>query len=415
MPNRTDHTVNTTPPDPVLGVNSFVTVIGAGAAGLGALAVMLTGGAVGTWLGASILTILIILQVFALLSRSSASQELVSELPVEPAARVLSENDPVLILSVSHQGRIRAISGREAFLPGLKVGRVAEDVLGQNSDGDGLLSSEVVGPLSTIRVPSKSGELIIILPAVADQPAIADQENASEQVLERTQFFASLGHDLKSPLNGIIGFADIMDTELRGPMPEPYKDYPSLIRESGETLLRLVEDILGYAKAEAGTYELDVAPMDIAASGETVLRQSEAIAELSGIDLSMTNAGEVMAVADAGAVRRIWDNLVSNAIKYSSKADTVTLAAFEKAGVSYLRVRDTGAGMDAEDLARIAKPFAQGQNAKGRAGTGLGLAMVQRLAELQGGQVKIATAPGAGTTVTVSLPALSTSLKRAAE
>lgn len=415
MPNRTDHTVKTAPPDPVLGVNSFVMAVGCAAAGLGALAVMLTGGVVGTWLGASILTTLIILQVIALLSRNAPSPALVSELPAEPQASVLSENDPVLILSVSEQGRIRAISGREDFLPGLKAGRVAEDLLTRNRDYEGHLSSERFGPLSTIRVPSKSGDVIIIFPAAADRPAVADQKDASEQVLERTQFFASLGHDLKSPLNGIIGFADIMDTELRGPMPEPYKDYPSLIRESGETLLRLVEDILGYAKAEAGTYELDVAPMDIAASGESVLRQSKAIAELSGIDLSMTNAGEVMAGADAGAVRRIWDNLVSNAIKYSSKGDSVTLAAFEKAGVSYLRVRDTGAGMDAEDLARIAKPFAQGHNAKGRSGTGLGLAMVQRLAELQGGQVKIETSPGAGTTVTVSLPALSASLKRAAE
>ena len=122
-----------------------------------------------------------------------------------------------------------------------------------------------------------------------------------------------------------------------------------------------------------------------------------------------------MALADAGAIRRIWDNLVSNAIKYSSRGDTVTMHTFEKNGVCILSVRDTGAGMDAEDLARIAKPFAQGRNAKGRSGTGLGLAMVQRLAELQGGQVRIETAPGEGTHVLVTIPALSATERRAAE
>ncbi|MEP1143190.1 MAG: HAMP domain-containing sensor histidine kinase [Henriciella sp.] len=259
------------------------------------------------------------------------------------------------------------------------------------------------------RLQSVDGELVVLLPASADGGDVQDA------VRERTNFFAGLGHDLKSPLNGIIGFADIMDAELRGPLPDAYQDYPTLIRESGETLLRLVEDLLGYAKAEAGTYELDPAELDIAASGESVLRQSKALAELSGVTLQMKTSGEVLALADAGAVRRIWDNLVSNAIKYSSKGDSITLSAFERGEASYISVRDTGAGMSAGDLARIAKPFAQGENAKGRSGTGLGLAMVQKLAELQGGRVKIETAPGQGTTVTVKLPGAARDEKRAAE
>jgi cell cycle sensor histidine kinase DivJ len=234
-------------------------------------------------------------------------------------------------------------------------------------------------------------------------------------VLERTNFFAGLGHDLKSPLNAVIGFADVMDAEIRGPMPDAYKDYPGLIRESGETLLRLVEDMLGYARSETGAYELDLAPMDIAASGESVMRQSQAVADKAGIGLRMICDREVLALADAGAVRRIWDNLVSNAIKYSAAGDTVTLLSDVKHDQAIIQVRDTGTGMDADDLARIASPFSQGRNAKGRAGTGLGLALVHRLAEMQGGKVQIETAPGAGTTVTVTIPALSESQKRAAE
>ena len=412
MPNRTDHTVKKRPADRDLSINSFALVIGSAISGIGALTVMLSGGLTGIWVGAGILTTLILLQVISLLLRSKADQSDQSPQTVEPRGgmeNLVTENDPVLILSVSFQGRIRGYSGRSNYLPGLKPGRILDQILPELSQDEASSISLETGHFSILRLPSSSGELILLLPSEEAQ------NETQDAVLERTQFFASLGHDLKSPLNGIIGFADIMDAEIRGPMPDAYKDYPALIRESGDTLMRLIEDILGYAKAEAGTYELDISPLDIAASGESVFRQSKGIAELSGVHLKLKSDGEVMALADAGAVRRIWDNLVSNAIKYSSQGDTVTLHAFEKNGVCVLSVRDTGAGMDADDLARIAKPFAQGRNSKGRAGTGLGLAMVQRLTELQGGQVRIETLPGEGTHVIVTLPALSASQKRAAE
>ncbi|MFN3214190.1 MAG: sensor histidine kinase [Henriciella sp.] len=409
MPNRPDHSVKTKPIDREYSINSFVMAIGSAVAGIGALTVILSGSLIGIWLGASLLTALIILQLIALLQRSGTEPTNIEVAPSLSTIEVVTENDPILVLSVSKQGRIRAYQGHADYVPGLKVGKILEEILPQFEAKTQSNLSLVTGAFSVFRWPSSAGEIVLLT------PQIEDRSDAKSEVLERTQFFASLGHDLKSPLNGIIGFADIMDAELRGPLPDAYKDYPSLIRESGDTLMRLVEDILGYAKAEAGTYELDVSPLDVAASGESVFRQSEGIAELSGVTLKLRSEGEVMALADAGAVRRIWDNLVSNAIKYSARGDTVTMRAFEKNGMCVLSVRDTGAGMDAEDLARIARPFAQGRNAKGRAGTGLGLAMVQRLAELQSGQVRIETMPGQGTQVMVTLPALSAAQKRAAE
>ena len=409
MPNRPDHSVKTKPIDREYSINSFAMAIGSAVAGIGALTVILSGGLIGLSLGASLLTILIILQLIALLQRSQAIPATNEVDPQPSIIEAVTENDPMLVLSVSKQGRVRAYQGRSDYVPGLKVGKILDELIPQLVEKTRSVLLLATGEFSALRLPSSSGELVLLTPVVGDAA------DASSEVLERTQFFAGLGHDLKSPLNGIIGFADIMDAELRGPLPDAYKDYPSLIRESGDTLMRLIEDILGYAKAEAGTYELDVSPLDIAASGESVFRQSEGIAELSGVTLKLRSEGEVIALADAGAVRRIWDNLVSNAIKYSTRGDTVTMHAFEKNGMCVLSVRDTGAGMDADDLARIAKPFAQGRNAKGRAGTGLGLAMVQRLAELQSGQVRIETAPGDGTYVIVTLPALSAAQKRAAE
>ena len=381
-------------------------------AGLGALAVTLTGGQAGALLGASVFTVLIALQIYWLTHAANPVAKPVG--PVRqtnsvPTSPVAPNRDPILILNVSELGRVRSIWGQSRYLAGVRIGSVLERYLDPSADQIEIVQDDAALVLSVRRFATATGSFVVLVPREGNETVGADA------LAERTNFFAGLGHDIKSPLNAVIGFADVMDAEIRGPMPEAYKDYPGLIRESGETLLRLVEDMLGYAKSEAGTYELDLAPMDIAASGESVLRQSQAVADKAGVILKMTTDREVLALADAGAVRRIWDNLVSNAIKYSSPGDTVTLVSTSEGGKSILQVRDTGAGMDAEDLARIASPFAQGRNAKGRAGTGLGLALVQRLAEMQNGKVKIETAPGVGTTVTVSLPALGADHKRAAE
>ena len=229
-------------------------------------------------------------------------------------------------------------------------------------------------------------------------------EAARDEMKGQTAFFAGLGHDLKTPLNAILGYADMMRSGIRGPLPEAYQDYAEIIHESGQDLLLLVDDILDLSKAEVGKHRLELEPIDLAASGQSVLRQLENQAERRGIRLKMKSSAEVWAQADARAVRQIWQNLLSNAIKYSDKDQTVTLDAYEEKGVAVFSVTDKGAGMDEADLARIAEPFAQGTNARGRAGTGLGLAVVQRFAQLHGGQVRIDTAPGKGTRVEVTLP-----------
>ena len=409
MPNRADHTVNSPQPDQSAGINSYALISGLLLAVVAALTVILSGETLGQSLGISILTILIFFQIFWLLRVQARPQAQLSPVTGDGAgdhARSVFETEPILLVSISSQGRARALIGNPGLLPGLKVGSIIDDLLSGAMPPSGTIEHKDLGLLSVQRVLTPNGGLLLISPS--------SDAKAHSELLERTRFFAGMGHDLKSPLNGIIGFADIMKAELKCPLPEAYKDYPSVISEGGQTLLRLIEDMLGYAKAEAGTYELDPSVMDIAASGESVMRQSQAVADLAGIKLRFRERGEVLAFADAGAVRRIWDNLVSNAIKYSSHDDTVILSTYARGDDVYLEVMDTGAGMHAEDLARIARPFAQGENSKGRSGTGLGLAMVQKLADLQGGQVQIQTAPGQGTTVTVRLPAAKTQ-KRAAE
>ena len=410
MPNRADQSVKTRPRDRNKAIKGYLLAAGSAMAGIGALAVMFVGGASATALAFSVLTILIFLQISFLASTQNQAEE-PKDTALERAEQTPSQIDtkglPILVLSVSSLGRVRSVWGQDAYLPGLKTGIVLDSILSPTAQE--LDFSPGRSTRAIERYQTESGQWVVISPK--SEPGL----DARDSVLERTNFFAGLGHDLKSPLNAVIGFSEIMESEIRGPMPEAYREYPGLIKESGETLLRLVEDILGYARSEAGTYELDIAPMDIAASGQSVMRQAMAMADKADVRLKMQGEREVLARSDASAVRRVWDNLVSNAIKYSSPGDTVTLRANVNGDMALLSVTDTGAGMDAEDLARIAQPFSQGRNAKGRVGTGLGLALVHRLAELHGGQVKIESALGKGTRVTVSLPAAHPAQKRAAE
>ncbi|MEO1407255.1 MAG: ATP-binding protein [Pseudomonadota bacterium] len=323
---------------------------------------------------------------------------------------------PMLLVEASDLGRIRRILGpRNELWPELKIGQPVDHLL----PGDG--SNLIVTPNGVSfriseRLLDDRKRWIALLQVDganedglnSDNETIRQELNAVKEALaERTAFFAGLGHDLKTPLNAILGFADLMKAEVRGPMPEAYKDYPAIIHESGQDLMLLVEDILDLAKSEANSHRLELEPVDLVSSAASVVRQLEDQAARAGVKLVQTGDPEAWAEADPRAVRQIWQNLVSNAVKYSADGDDVTLSAGRLADTVFLSVMDKGAGMSQEDLDRVATPFAQGANSKGRAGTGLGLAVVQRFAELHGGRVIIDTAPGKGTRVRVTLPAAS--------
>ncbi len=319
---------------------------------------------------------------------------------------------PVLVVDLSPLGRVTGLTGRSDWFRGAEIGAVFDRDF-KTATGQPLLEglNELKDGVTVLarRDVDDHGEVWALLEMGSGGSLSPLQDHdVKTAVAERTLFFAGLGHDLKSPLNSVIGFAEMMDDQILGPMPDAYKDYAGMIRDGGQTLLRLVEDMLGYARAEAGRFEFELETVDLAASGESVLRQSQGAATRANVKLQFRATGEVLAHTDADAVRRIWDNLVSNAIKYSEPGGLVRLSAKAREEMVSLSVTDHGAGMSGEDLARIAEPFKQGHNSKGHSGSGLGLAMVKRLAETLGGQVIIRTALGQGTQVTVLLPSAET-------
>lgn len=316
---------------------------------------------------------------------------------------------------VSPHGRIRRVEGNRVWLGDLGIGQISDlafarlgidprsDLIRQGGHGQVTLRDGTVLDLHVRHDPARS-QFIFSEPKTQAERTELDRDAAiRDAVAARTAFFASLGHDLKTPLNAIIGFADMMRAGVRGPVPEGYRDYVEIIHESGNDLLLLVEDILDLAKADADRLTLDLEPVDLVSSANSVMRQLEAQAERAAVRLEWAGNGEAWAAADARAVRQIWQNLISNAIKYSPEGGVVTVSAEQAGERLVMAVEDQGIGMDEADLARLAEPFVQGANSAGRMGTGLGLAVVKQYADLLGGQVRIETAPDRGTRVEVSL------------
>ncbi|WP_084419635.1 sensor histidine kinase [Henriciella litoralis] len=407
-----------------------------GAVGAALVATFFTGlpgaGALTIAVGYQALAGLVLLPLLAaaLLGKSSPieepakTSELASDIIV-PATDSDVPVDPVMIVDVAHDGVIRSASGvppggiqpktGQSFLASFPQDAQKDIAAGLETGGQftqpalgdaGIAFTVDHHDLGTRVFLSPIDDSMLIHGAtdimVRDAESRAVQ--AEEALVQRTAFFAGLGHELKTPLNAILGFSDLMRAELRGPLADPYKEYTQLIHDSGQDLLLVVEDILDYAKAETGHSRLDLEPVDLVASGESVIAQLSGHASRAGVAIRQLAKGEVWAVADARAVRQIWQNLLSNAIKYSEPGKTVVIDARTGERSVALSVRDEGAGMDEADLDRVAKPFQQGKNAKGRAGTGLGLAVVKSFADQMKGKVIIDTAPGQGTRVRVVLP-----------
>lgn len=246
---------------------------------------------------------------------------------------------------------------------------------------------------------------------IADLRAALDDAGDQAAALEvaKSRFLAAVSHELRTPLNAIIGFSDLLLHEaVSGPLPAKQAEHVGLIREAGNHLLAVVNSILDISKIEAGAYSIHPEPFELAAALELTasLMASQAAEKGVALGIADTNAvGELD--ADQRAVQQILLNLVSNAIKFTPQGGRVTLSAARQGERIALMVTDTGIGIAAADLAGLGRPFAQVQNdyTRNYEGTGLGLSLVKGLVALHDGDLSIESAPGAGTTVTVSFPA----------
>ncbi|RWX76162.1 HAMP domain-containing histidine kinase [Neorhizobium lilium] len=225
----------------------------------------------------------------------------------------------------------------------------------------------------------------------------------------KSRFLAAVSHELRTPLNAILGFSDVLAGEYFGRLAnDRQREYVGLIRQSGAHLLSVVNTMLDMSKIETGRYELLTEPFAIAEAMETCRAMLDLSARDKGITLTTRASrtiGEV--VADRRAIQQVLINLAGNAIKFTGPGGVVSIDASLQGDQLVISVSDTGIGIAQDKLALIGQPFMQVQNDYTRhyEGTGLGLSLVKGLVALHGGRFSIASRPGEGTVVTITLPA----------
>lgn len=237
--------------------------------------------------------------------------------------------------------------------------------------------------------------------------ADAARRVAEEANRTKSMFLAQMSHELRTPLHAVLGFAEIMEQQLLGPLSDPYRDSASRIRTSGTHLLNLINDILDLSRVEAGEFKVVAEPVDVAA----VLEESVQLArELPGsgaltLDTAIP-AGLPWLTADTRRLRQVVLNLLSNAVKFTPEGGRVTLRAMADSTGLAVSVQDTGVGIAPEHLETVLRPFGQIDNSQTRKhdGAGLGLPLAREFTRLMGGTLSIASTPGTGTTVTVAFP-----------
>jgi len=223
----------------------------------------------------------------------------------------------------------------------------------------------------------------------------------------KSQFLAAMSHELRTPLNAVIGFSEVMSSELYGPLTEKQRVCIDDIRRAGVHLLALVNDVLDVSRLDAAAVQLDEEAIDIAMVVEDAIALNAGRAAETGVQIErVLPAGLPALHADARRVKQILVNLLSNAVKFTPAGGRVSVGVQRVRDGLSVTVRDTGIGMAPGEIPVALSRFGQVDNRLARKfeGTGLGLPLSKRLAELHGGSLSIESAPGAGTTISVVFP-----------
>jgi two-component system, sensor histidine kinase and response regulator len=232
---------------------------------------------------------------------------------------------------------------------------------------------------------------------------------ALESVRLKSEFMANMSHEIRTPMNAIIGTADLLSQTHLSP---EQSEYMEIVRDSGDALLRIIDDILDFSKIEAGKLKLEDRNLSLRTILETVTGMLSSKARSKGFELAcvIDNNLPPLLRGDAGRLRQVLTNLVSNAIKFTEHGEVVIQATPESENEDALTVRisvrDTGIGISEEASKRLFQPFSQADNSTTRryGGTGLGLAISKKFIELMGGNIGVESKPGLGSTFWLTVP-----------
>ncbi|WP_299373109.1 PAS domain-containing sensor histidine kinase [uncultured Kiloniella sp.] len=240
--------------------------------------------------------------------------------------------------------------------------------------------------------------------------ALRAQISAEQANRSKSEFLAMMSHELRTPLNAIIGFSSMMTEKIFGAIGnERYEEYPTLIHESGQHLLAIINDILDLAKVESGKMELDSEQINVVEIIQESARLMKGLAVTRGVNVDIDIKGDDATIyADSRMTKQMIVNLLSNACKYTPEGgDIVLFFEKDKSNRKIIGVKDTGIGMNKADLSLAMVPFQQVGDVSTNTdnGTGLGLPLVRSFIELHGGTLEIESEPDKGTCACLCFPA----------
>jgi signal transduction histidine kinase len=260
------------------------------------------------------------------------------------------------------------------------------------------------------RVPLPDGATLMIYQDVTDKSRVERalrERNAALETADRlkSEFMANVSYELRTPLNAIIGFSELLTQQLFGRLNERQLEYAQAILSSSSALISLINDILDLATIEAGYMTLELGPIEIRPllTGLAALVQERARSR--ELTLAVDCADDLGNVnADERRLKQALFNLVSNALKFTPPGGRITLRGRRQGDKALLSVIDTGVGIPEDERERVFGSFERGQQSGRAAGVGLGLSLVRSLVELHGGEVRLESEVGSGTTITCLLP-----------
>jgi PAS domain S-box-containing protein len=343
--------------------------------------------------------------------------------------------------------RFYAQEDREAGFPEAQLrtaareGRFEEDGWRVRKDGSSFWAHVVINAIR-----DEQGELLGFVDVAGDLTDRHRAEQARETYLQqerraraeadsanraKSQFLATMSHEIRTPINAIIGYADLLEMELKGPLTEGQREHVGRIQKSSQHLLGLVNDVLDLSKVEAGEMTVDSRPAPLRATARSAMELVEPQAASKSIALSDGSecSPNVCFVGDEDRVRQILLNLLSNAVKFTQPGGQVSIrcSVVDAAGPharlqgpgpwTLMEVVDTGVGIPEDEQARVFEPFTQveGGYTRTQGGTGLGLAISRRMARLMGGDLTVESTPGQGSRFALWLPATTESAAEPAD
>ena len=247
----------------------------------------------------------------------------------------------------------------------------------------------------TVQLEMTNGELAMAM------------EEARSANYAKSAFLSSMSHELRTPLNAILGFAQILSSDRLPSTLEQKKEFAGHILKSGRHLLTLINEILDLAKVESGTVSLSLEPVGLHAILQECRDMIAPLASQRGIGMAFPEACTLNVLADRTRLKQILLNLLSNALKYNRQHGDVAIdCAPRPGGLVRISVRDTGSGLDNEQVALLFQPFNRlGQEGGTEEGSGIGLVVTKRLVELMDGSIGVASVPGEGSTFWIELRA----------